>query len=135
MTTENPAEVSGVAANLARHGKVSYMQIAATDVRRSGDFYANVFGWNVSPPSSPAHRSFEDTSADLVGAFVTTLAAGTGDGVLPYIYVNGLDVIVSKLEAAGCEIVRPVYAEGDLWVATFRDPAGNVIGVWQAGGR
>jgi hypothetical protein len=30
--------------------------------------------------------------------------------------------------------VREVYAEGDLWVATFRDPAGNVIGIWQMGG-
>ena len=32
----------------------------------------DVFGWNVSPASSPAHRSFEDTSGDLAGAFVTT---------------------------------------------------------------
>jgi hypothetical protein len=135
MATEIPAEVNGVAANLARNGKTSYMQIAATDVGRSGDFYADVFGWNVSPASSPAHRSFEDTSGDLAGAFVTTLAAGSGDGVLPFIYVHGIDAIVSKIEAAGCAIVRPVYAEGDLWVANFRDPAGNVIGVWQAGPR
>jgi predicted enzyme related to lactoylglutathione lyase len=28
-------------------------------------------------------------------------------------------------------VVDERYAEGDLWVATFRDPAGNVIGVWQ----
>jgi hypothetical protein len=25
------------------------------------------------------------------------------------------------------------YAEGDLRVATFRDPAANVIGVWERG--
>jgi predicted enzyme related to lactoylglutathione lyase len=24
---------------------------------------------------------------------------------------------------------------GDLWVATFRDPAGNILGVWQRGPR
>jgi hypothetical protein len=28
-------------------------------------------------------------------------------------------------------LVDPPYPEGDLRVATFRDPAGNVIGVWQ----
>ena len=27
------------------------------------------------------------------------------------------------------------YPEGDLWVALFRDPGGNVIGVWQQGAR
>jgi predicted enzyme related to lactoylglutathione lyase len=25
--------------------------------------------------------------------------------------------------------------EGDVWVATFRDPSGNVLGVWQRGPR
>jgi predicted enzyme related to lactoylglutathione lyase len=25
--------------------------------------------------------------------------------------------------------------EGDLWVATVRDPAGNLIGLWQEGPR
>ena len=139
MTTDSSqqpdAQVAGVDAKLARSGKISYIQIAAADVQRSGDFYAEVFGWNVSPASSAAHRSFEDSSGDIAGAFVTTLTAGTGDGVLPYIYVRGIDAIVRKIEANGCEIVRAVYPEGDLWVATFRDPAGNVIGIWQAGPR
>jgi len=27
--------------------------------------------------------------------------------------------------------VTPAYPEGDLRVATFRDPGGNVIGIWQ----
>jgi predicted enzyme related to lactoylglutathione lyase len=28
-------------------------------------------------------------------------------------------------------VVQPRYTEGDLWVARFSDPAGNIIGVWQ----
>jgi hypothetical protein len=32
-------------------------------------------------------------------------------------------------------IVDGPYPEGDLWVATFRDPAGNVLGIWHAGDR
>jgi len=35
----------------------------------------------------------------------------------------------------GGVIVTPLYPEGDLCVATFRDPAGNQIGVWQRGPR
>jgi predicted enzyme related to lactoylglutathione lyase len=33
------------------------------------------------------------------------------------------------------EVVTQSYPEGELWVATFRDPSGNVIGVWQRGPR
>jgi hypothetical protein len=56
-------------------------------------------------------------------------------GVLPYIYVHGIDRIVERIAANGGRIEKPPYPEGDLWVATFRDPAGNVIGVWQQGPR
>ncbi|MGH7621230.1 MAG: VOC family protein, partial [Gemmatimonadaceae bacterium] len=72
MAADNVSEVPGVDAKLARAGKLSYIQIAARDVARSAAFYGSVFGWNVSAPSSPAHCSFEDTSGDIAGAFVTT---------------------------------------------------------------
>ena len=35
--------------------------------------------------------------------------------------------------ANGGEVVDAPYPEGDLTVATFRDPTGNVAGVWQQG--
>jgi uncharacterized protein len=37
---------------------------------------------------------------------------------------------VSQIVANGGEVVRNPYPEGNLTVATFRDPAGNVIGLW-----
>jgi len=33
--------------------------------------------------------------------------------------------------AHGGEVVKAPYPEGNLWVATVRDPAGNMIGLWQ----
>jgi predicted enzyme related to lactoylglutathione lyase len=71
----------------------------------------------------------------MIGAWVTGRAPSREPGVLPYIYVHGIDGIVERIKANGGEIVKSPYAEGDLWVATFRDPAGNVIGVWQHGPR
>ncbi|MFL5920079.1 MAG: hypothetical protein ACJ75Q_01865 [Gaiellaceae bacterium] len=32
-------------------------------------------------------------------------------------------------------VFRRGHPEGDLWVALFRDPAGNVVGVWRHGPR
>ena len=43
--------------------------------------------------------------------------------------------VFDEVVAHGGEIVTPPYPEGDLWVGTFRDPSGNVLGVWQTGPR
>ena len=76
-----------------------------------------------------SHLSFTDATGDMIGAWVTGRAASREPGVLPYIYVHGIDAIVERIKANGGEIVKFPYAEGELWVATFRDPAGNVIGI------
>jgi predicted enzyme related to lactoylglutathione lyase len=53
---------------------------------------------------------------------------------LPFIYVASIDDAVAAIKANGGEIVRDIYPEGALKVATFRDVAGNVMGVWQMPG-
>jgi predicted enzyme related to lactoylglutathione lyase len=126
---------SGVERGRARHGKLSYVQIPALDVDRSAAFYTAVFGWSSRDDRNPAHRSFADATGELIGAFVTAHAASREPGVLPNVYVDRIDDTIAKIEANGGEIARAPYPEGALWVATFRDPAGNVIGVWQAGPR
>lgn len=120
--------------HLFGHGRLSYLQIPASDVRKSAKFYASVFEWQVRGGGDD-HLGFTDATGDMIGAWVTGRALSREPGVLPYIYVHGIDAIVERIRAGGGEIVKPVYPEGDLWVATFRDPAGNVIGVWQQGPR
>jgi uncharacterized protein len=58
--------------------------------------------------------------------------AGAG-GVRPYVFVEDVDATVAKAMSAGGEVAAAPYPEGDLRVATLRDPAGNIIGVWQRG--
>jgi predicted enzyme related to lactoylglutathione lyase len=61
-------------------------------------------------------------------------AAGEA-GVLPYIYVVHLDDTLRTATERGAELVTSPYPQGNLWIATIRDPAGNVIGIWQDGSR
>jgi predicted enzyme related to lactoylglutathione lyase len=120
--------------HLFGHGRLSYVQIPAIDVRASARFYEHVFGWKVRGGGA-SHLSFTDATGDMIGAWVTDRAISREPGVLPYIYVHGIDAILEKVKASDGEIAKPPYPEGDLWVATFLDPAGNVIGVWQQGPR
>jgi predicted enzyme related to lactoylglutathione lyase len=129
--TEQP-ESNHVDDRLARHGHLSYLEIPATDVERSAAFYEAVFGWNIHRRDA-GQCSFDDRSGDLIGRWVAGRAASREAGLLPYIYVDRIDDVVQRIVTRGGQVVEPPYPEGTLWVATFRDPAGNLLGIWQAG--
>lgn len=74
---------------------------------------------------------FEDGSGHVIGHFMADLPVAGEAGVVPYVFVEHVDETLEQGVARGGEVVEPPYPEGDLCVATFRDPAGNVIGVWQ----
>jgi uncharacterized protein len=125
---------TGVEARLARHGGLSYLHIPAVNVHQSATFYEQVFGWKIHGRDTD-HPGFDDGTGHVGGAWVTDQAISREPGLLPYIYVDHIDDTIEQVEAQGGEIVKAPYPEGNLWVATFRDPAGNVLGLWQAGAR
>ena len=127
---EAQSSTGGVDANLARHGGLSYLEIPALEAQRSAAFYQNVLGWKVEGGDT-GHPKFADQTGHLIGRWVTSRAAAEDRGVLPYIYVNRIDDAVKRVVAYGGEVVKAPYVEGNLWVSTVRDPAGNVIGLWQ----
>lgn len=119
---------------LFRPGGISYVQIPAVDPRASADFYERVFGWSIRGRDT-SHVSFDDGLADVSGAFIAAREISREPGILPYIYVSAIDATLAAIVEHGGAVVRDPYPEGDLWVATFRDVAGNVMGVWQQGPR
>ena len=133
MTNEHGSAGTGVEGTVARPGGVSYLRIPARDVAQSAEFYRAVFGWRLrGRPDAP---SFSDGTGHVIGHWRTDLPVAGEAGVLPYVYVTSLDDTLRAAADRGAELVTPPYPEGTLSVATIRDPAGNVIGVWQAGPR
>ena len=118
-----------VDAGLARPGAVTYLHIPATDVRRAAAFYRDVFGWSINRPDSE-RPSFDDASGLLGGAWISDQTSAAEPGLLPYIYVADIEETVALIVAHGGTILTEPYPEGLLTVATFRDPAGNVMGLW-----
>jgi predicted enzyme related to lactoylglutathione lyase len=115
---------------LARHGGLSYLEIPAVHPRQSADFYAHVLGWQIDERAADDFR-FSDGNGLLIGRFAIDRAASREPGLVPFIYVESLDAAVARVVAKGGEIVKPPYAEGDVRVARIRDPAGNLLGLWQ----
>jgi len=127
------ASGSGVEDSVARPGGVSYLRIPARDLTPSAEFYRAVFRWQLR--GNPDAPSFSDGTGHVIGHWRTDLSAAGEAGVLPYIYVTSLDDTLRAAAEHGAELATEPYPEGNLWIATIRDPAGNVIGIWQAGPR
>lgn len=111
-----------------RPGDVSYLRIPAPDPALLAAFYESVFGWQ---RGAGERSSFADASGQLIGHFMPEHAVAGEAGFRPYVYVESVEQTIVKLTASGGEILEPPYPEGNLVVATFRDPAGNVLGIWQ----
>jgi predicted enzyme related to lactoylglutathione lyase len=123
--------MSSVEPRVCRPGGVSYLRIPAPDPRGSAAFYAAVFGWTVD--AERRNPNFEDGTGHVIGHFMSDLPPAGDAGVRPYVYVDSVDETLGRVTAQGCRVVTAPYPEGDLTVATFRDPGGNEIGVWQQG--
>jgi uncharacterized protein len=123
--------------SVTRDAGISYMHIPARDPRLSASFYNAVFGWELR--GDPDHPSFNDGTGHVIGAWVTDVEPVENAGVLPYVFVDSVDAALDRVVANGGRVLRDPYPEGEgdspLWVATFRDPAGNTIGVWQTSPR
>jgi predicted enzyme related to lactoylglutathione lyase/carbon monoxide dehydrogenase subunit G len=104
LSPAGTAPAGGVDAPFAREGKLSYLQIPASDVEATARFDAEAFGWKLS--GGAGHRSFTDASGELLGAFMPGREISRQAGFLPYVYVGDVDAAVARIEAAGGEIER-----------------------------
>lgn len=116
-----------------RPAGISYLRIPARDPQATARFYEAVFGWNVD--ADRPDPSFEDGTGHVIGHISTEHEAAGEAGIRPYVYVESVDDALGAVSANGGRVVIQAYAEGDLWVGVFEDPAGNVVGVWQRGPR
>ena len=115
------------------NGKICYIQFPATDVARSADFYKSVFGWNIRHRSD-GRIAFDDGVNQVSGEWVLDRPPAAQPGLLVYIMVDSVTATIDSIVANGGEIVQPVGADAPEITARFRDPAGNVIGIYQEQG-
>jgi hypothetical protein len=112
------------------NGKICYIMIPATDIPLSAEFYAAVFGWNIRKRND-GHLAFDDGVGQVSGTWVTGRPPATDPGLLVYIMVDSVASTLDLVIAHGGDVVKPIGAEAPETTAWFRDPAGNVLGLYQ----
>jgi predicted enzyme related to lactoylglutathione lyase len=112
------------------NGKICYIEMPTTDVSRSADFYQKVFGWNIRTRSDGS-IAFDDAAGEVSGSWVLGRPPSTTPGLLVYIMVDNVASTMESVVANGGEIVQPIGGDAPEITARFRDPGGNVIGLYQ----
>ena len=112
------------------NGKICYLEIPAIDVRRSIAFYESVFGWRTRKRGD-GHTAFDDAVGEVSGSWVTGRTPSPLPGLLIYITVDSVAATIDAVIANGGEIVQPIGVDAPEVTARFRDPAGNVLGLYQ----
>ena len=126
--------------------KVVHFEIPADDLDRAKSFYGSVFGWDLQTmpmPGGGEYTSVVTTPVDEQTQVPTDPGAINGglfqrsenlDLSSPVITidVDAIDDALAQVEASGGTVVTPRTAiEGMGAFAYFKDPDGNVLGLWE----
>jgi predicted enzyme related to lactoylglutathione lyase len=118
----------------SENGKICYLEMPTTDIARSAEFYRTIFGWNVRQRGD-GRTAFDDTTGQVSGTWVLGRSPASEPGLLVYLMVDSVAATVDSILRNGGAIVQPIGADAPEITARFRDPGGNVLGLYQQRGR
>jgi predicted enzyme related to lactoylglutathione lyase len=112
------------------NGKICYIEIPATDIKRSAAFYKTVFGWQVRERGDGS-VGFDDGVGEVSGTWVTGRKPATEPNLLVHIMCDNVAETIDAVIAQGGKLVQPIGADAPEVTARISDPAGNVFGLYQ----
>lgn len=113
---------------------VNWFQISGSDGKSLQNFYKKVFAWKLGP--SPGGDGMGMVAAEPGGIPGGIAAAMNGQSqVTVYVSVTDIDAHLKKISKAGGKPAMPKMElpAGMGFISGFIDPAGNWVGLWQAG--
>jgi uncharacterized protein len=112
------------------NGKICYIEMPTADIARSSEFYQRIFGWNIRKRGD-GKVAFDDSVGQVSGTWVLGRPPSGTPGLLFYVMVDSVAATLDAIVANGGVIVQPIGADAPEVTARFRDPGGNVIGLYQ----
>jgi predicted enzyme related to lactoylglutathione lyase len=112
------------------NGKICYVEMPASDIKSSADFYSKVFGWKIRQRGD-GRTAFDDAVGQVSGTWVGGRSPASEPGLLVYIMVDNVAATLDTIVANNGQVVQPIGGDAPEITARFRDPAGNVIGLYQ----
>ncbi len=124
--------------------RVMHFEIPFEDADRARSFYADVFGWNIEPmpeldytmvSTGPVDEQGMPSEPGYINGGMFTREAPLGSPVIT-VDVADIDTALDQIEKLGGSTVTARQPVADMgWAAYFKDPEGNLMGLWQSAPR
>ncbi len=112
-----------------KHEKINYVELPATDLAATKDFFSKAFGWTFED-FGPEYTAFSDQGLDG-GFYKADLASSTSNGAaLIVFFSHDLEATQQKIETANGVIVRAIFSFPGGRRFHFTEPSGNEFAVW-----
>lgn len=113
------------------HGDITHIDIPVSDMERAKGFYSGLFGWQIE-----AYPGFEDYPMWRAPNGISGGGLAPRDEKLTqprsYVEVDSIDDTLAKVTELGGEVTMAKAAiDENSWWATFRDPDGNDVGLYE----
>lgn len=114
---------------MSNHHHINYIEIPASALEASKEFFAKVFSWQFID-YGPDYSSFVNAGIDG-GFYRIDLKAQVDSGsVLVVLYSQDLESSLTGVEAAGGVVLKPIFSFPGGRRFQFLDPSGNEFAVW-----
>jgi predicted enzyme related to lactoylglutathione lyase len=111
---------------------VDWFEALGADAERTQRFYCDLFGWTVNDTGFPGYRLVDTRAGE--GAIGGGLGGGGESGTWATVYANVPDAEATLAKAeklGGTRVYGPDKVDDHMRTGAFRDPAGNVFGVYE----
>jgi predicted enzyme related to lactoylglutathione lyase len=120
--------------NTRRHDSmhtICHLEIPTTDLKKSGEFYRKLFGWEIDYGWGPDYAVFNTGEGVLTGGGLDRKDEIAPGNIIIYIQVNDIDEMLDKAEKLGGKKVQEKKEIPNVgWFGLFKDLDGNTLGLF-----
>lgn len=110
---------------------IVHIDIPVKNLDTAPEFYAKVFGWELTPMPNEDYVLFTADGGGISGGFTKPEVHQIG-GCVGYIQVDNLETAMESVVENGGQSQLDRQEVGDAgWFALFTDPEGNPMGLWE----
>ena len=115
---------------LGHHGAICHVEFTVPDLQKAKDFYGPLFKWDVHN-FQPKELYFMSPQGGPCGCILEGTPAGDEKTAF-YVNVDDIAATLDKASKMGARVTLPKteIPGGHGWIAKFRAPEGNVLGLY-----
>ena len=112
--------------------KVTHFEIIGSDAKKSRDFYAGLFGWEIDANNPMDYGVIAPTENGIGGGISAPMEGGSPTTTV-YVEVDSVQAYLDKAVKMGGKVVMErMVIPGMVAFGQFADPDGNIIGLHES---